>query len=146
MSIKEKFNKICGTPLEFDFFADYIITLDAADNCALIDVEKYEKNIEWKPFVPLNLPKEGFLRYKQNTFNFHFINRAIEVLNPNEYYFRREHNKADKTYDYILILKNGNYAIMIAPCVDVKDIENIPEKEYDWEDIIKEAPKSVFVI
>ena len=145
MSYKEKFDEIIGLPFEFEEtgYPEYIITTGPSRFMALIDMKEYGKDLTWKPFVVKGLPKKGHVYFENMCFNVEFISKAIEVLKPKEYAIQKDRLRDRKKDSYILILKNGNYGIQIAPALPG------PEEEKDKKELvkfIKEPPKSVFVL
>lgn len=144
MSIKEKFNELVGLPFEFedDSFPEYIITLGPSRFMALIDLLKFPKKLDWKPFVMKGFPNKGHVYFDNECFNVTLIKKAIEVINPKEYDIYKEYNRDLKVDNYILVLKSGNYGILIGSAIP-KEGE---EEKKKLEDYIKEPPKSVFVL
>lgn len=144
MSYKEKFDEIIGLPFEFDKenYPDYLITLNPSRAIALIDITKFGRELEYKPFVVKGLPESGYVYYDDVTFNTEFIYKAIDVINPMEYAFEEVYDSEVKRDTYRLILRNGNYAIMIAPAYP----EEEDSEKRMLESYIKEPPKSVFVL
>ena len=150
MSIEQKFEKNFGYNfiLEEEEYPDYVISLGASNICALIDAEKFTKVIEWKPFtlLPFNTNKYGFIVYEEAWgYNVYFVEKAMETLDPDEYGFYVEYNFEQEADNVVLALKNNKYIIIIAPRPFEKDEES-GFKLYKWEDHVKKAPKSVFVI
>ena len=144
INYKEKFDEVIGLPFEFEEagFPEYIITTGPSRFIALLDMKEYGKDLEWKPFVVKGLPKKGHVYFGDICFNVEFIHKAIEVLSPMEYAIQ-EDRLIDKKKDmYILILKNGNYGIQIAPAFPNEEEEDKKELVK----FIKEPPKSVFVL
>jgi len=146
LSYKKKFDEIIGLPFEFEEvgFPDYVITTGPSRFISLIDMSMFEKGkvLEWKPFVVKGLPKEGHVYFEEICFNVEFINKSIEILNPKEYAIQKDRLREEKRDVYILVLKNGNYGIQIAPALP-KEVE---ENKKEFEKYIKEPPKSVFVL
>ena len=142
MSYKEKFDEVIGEPFELVGYPDYIITINPTRVIALIDIKKFDKELNYKPFVTKGLPVEGDLYVDDVCFNAEFIQAAIEVLEPKEYGIDKEYDEEHKRDSKRLILKNGKYGIMIAPSYPKEEEEN--KKKLD--SYIKEPPKSVFVL
>lgn len=145
MPYKAKFDEIIGLPFEFDKenYPDYLITLDPSRVIALIDLTKFgRKNLKYKPFVIKGLPESDYVYYDDITFNTEYIYKAVEVLKPMEYALDEEYDSEAKRNTYRLILKNGNYAIIIAPAYP----EEEDKEKRMLESYIKEPPKSVFVL
>lgn len=145
MSIKEKYKKEFGEAFEFkkEEYPDYIITLGATRSTALVDISKLEYDFEWKPFVVVKLPEEGFIAHENIEFNLEFINRGVSAIKPSDYALMKGFNKEEKKDNYILLLKAGTYAIMIAPAIQKNGLSL---SKLRMEHLIKKAPKSVFVI
>ena len=145
MSIVENYKKEFGEAFEFkkEQYPIFIIQLGALRVTALIDIGKMEYDFEWKPFTAGKLPEEGFIRHEKDEFNLELINRGVSAINPKDYIFMKGFNKEDETESYILLLRNGPYAVMIAPAIEK---EGKPLSKLTIEHLIKKAPKSVFVL
>ena len=145
MSITENYIEEFGLAFEFNSeeYPDYIIRLDATHNTALVNISKIEYDFKWKPFVAGKIPEEGFIRHETNEFNLTFLHRAIKAINPDEYDFMKGFNKEEEIDNFILMLRKGSYAIMIAPAIEKK---GNPLSKLTIEHLIKKAPKSVFVL
>lgn len=147
MSIKEKFHDVVGLPFELYEDGDlpeYIITMGPSRLVGLINTDNFTKVTDWLPFR-LSIPfEQGFLTYEEESFNIKYVEKAIEVLDPDEYGVFTEYLHEKDGDGYCLALKKGNFAVIIAPAVKFtgnKDWPTIPLK-----DSIKEAPKSVNVL
>lgn len=143
MSVKEKFDEVVGLPfeLEDETYPDYVITLGPSHFLALIDLLKFPKELDWKPFVVKKLPNKGHLYFDNECFNILLIKKAMEVLKPGEYDVYKEFNREANTDNFILALKNGNYCILVGSA-----IPRVDEDKKKLEDYVKEPPKSVFVL
>jgi len=146
INYKEKFDEIIGLPFEFEEvgFPDYVITTGPSRFISLIDMCMFERGrvLEWKPFVVKGMPKDGHVYFEEICFNVGFINKAIEILNPKEYTIEKNYLREERKDVYILVLKNGNYGIQIAPALPKEEEED--KKEFIK--YIKKPPKSVFVL
>ena len=145
MSIVENYKKEFGEAFEFkkEEYPLYIIQLGSIRTTALVDTSKLEYDFEWKPFVAGKLPEEGFIRHEINEFNLELISRAVRAIKPSSYAFMKGFNKEEQEENYILFLKTGSYAVMIAPAIEK---EGNPLSKLTIEHLIKKAPKSVFVL
>jgi len=79
--------------------------------------------------------------FDNECFNVILIKKAIEVMKPNEYNVYKEYNRETKGNNYVLALKNGNYAILISSAIPKEE-----EVKKKLEDYVKEPPKSVFIL
>lgn len=144
MSLKEKFEERIGLPLEFrtEDYPDYIITLGPSHILALIDIDKFNKEVEWKPFIVKNLPEEGDLYFEDECFKISLIKKAMNTLNPKQYGLYKDYDRENDMNTHILVLKRANRGILIPPAYP-KDDE---VKKIYLKDHIKEPPKSVFAL
>ena len=145
MSYKEKFDEIIGIPFEFEEagYPDYVVTTGPSRFLALVDMKKFEDELIWKPFVVKGLPTEGHVYFDNICFNVQFIHKAMEVVDPKQYSVYKQFLKSEGKDSFMLVLRNGNYAIFIAPAIPK---EGDKEERKDLEKYIKEPPKSVFVL
>jgi len=143
MSVKEKFDEIIGLPFELEdnSYPEYVITLGPSHFMALVDLLKFPKELDWQPFVIKSLPDKGHVYFDNECFNVILIKKAIEVMKPNEYNVYKEYNRETKGNNYVLALKNGNYAILISSAIPKEE-----EVKKKLEDYVKEPPKSVFIL
>jgi len=147
MSIKEKFIKIIGEPFRVfgdDELPEYVITLGPTRFMALIRVDKFSLVDKYEHFNVTIPFEQGYLSYEKECFNVTYVKKAKEVLNPNEYGVYRHYIDDKEDEGWVLILKKGNYGIMIAPAVKIKDTEEWPEVSI--QSIVKKAPSGVMVL
>ena len=147
MSIKEKFEKIIGSP--FRIFEDgelpeYIHAVGPTRLMALVDTDKLTKVNEYFPFKVTIPFKKGYLTYEKECFNVRLVKQAMEVLNPDEYGAYKEHIEEKNDEAWILVLKKGNYAIMIAPALKIEHTSDWPEVEL--KKAVKKVPSGVMVL
>jgi len=128
-------------------YPEYIISMGASTHCALIDMEKFQKAKDWKPFNPKPIKiKYGFIVYEDKWgYNAFYINGAIKTINPNEYSFYKDYEYQMEEDVVVLTLRNNKYAIIIAPRV-FEDEEISYWEKIQWNDFNRKAPKSVFII
>jgi hypothetical protein len=143
MSVKEKFDEIIGLPFEFrdDNYPEYIFAVGPSRFIALIDLAKFSRKLDWKPFVIRGFPEKGHVYFKDEAFSVSLIRKAIYVIKPNEYDVYKELNMETNVENYILALKNGNYGVIIASALGHQD-----QVKKKLEDYVKEPPKSVFIL
>jgi len=147
MSIKEKFIKIIGEP--FRVFGDgelpeYVVTVGPTRFMALIAVDKsslVEKYEHFSVTIPF---EQGYLSYENECFNVKYVKKAMEVLKPNEYGVYKHYIEDKEGEGWVLILKKGNYGIMIAPAVKIKDTDEWPDVPI--QSIIRKAPSGVMML
>ena len=87
MSMIDKFQDVVGMPFiiyEEGDVPEYIITTGPSNLMALVNTEKYTKVAEWKPFTYIAPFGEGYVSYGEESFNVEFIDKAIQVLKPDD--------------------------------------------------------------
>lgn len=146
MNIRENFKEKIGCLFELEAqnnYPDYALELEPSAHVALIDVTKFTKVKEWKPFVMAKIPLErGYLTHNGFGYNAVYVKKAIEVLKPHKYAFYKDYTIEFKEYSDILAFKRGDYGILIAPAFPGEDITDI----IPFESLLKKIAKSVFVL
>lgn len=148
MSVQEKFEEVFGYPLEFknEDYPDYLITLNPSHIVALVDISKFDKKIEWKPFVVKELPKDEDVYFEGKCLKVHFLKKIIEVINPNEYGFYKEYDRDKKCDTFVFILKYGSYGVMLPAAYPSESEKDKGKKKIQLTETIKKIPKDVLVL
>lgn len=156
MGIIERFNDEFGTALDLEdkeIFGGLFLTLGASRVAALLDWRDFEndelvlngtiKKVNWEPFTLRIKPEDKFtllMADKMVGFKWYFIEKAINVIEPNEYAV------INTVESYILGLKNGYYVILIAPVEFEDDTDFEFYDLVDVEDAIKKPTGEAFAL
>ena len=147
MSIKEKFIKIIGEPFRVfgdDELPEYVITVGPTRFMALIHADKFSLIEKYEHFSVTIPFEQGYLSYENECYNVKYVKKAMEVLNPNEFGVYKHYIDDKGDEGWVLILKKGNYGIMIAPAVKIESTSEWPEVPI--QSIVRKAPTGVMML